>query len=309
VTGIPQTAQELSEKESPGKAATTAEAKGNTPAKAPEKTPGTPKAEEPKEVEIRIADAAGKTIRTFTAPARQGLNRAVWDLTTDSPKPFPSEKPPMPHASSGAEVIPGTYAVTLKLGDHEAKGTVQVLADPRSHNTEADWQARAAAVQRVEALLGATAEAAQRIRDTKADIDTVVARVQSQKEAEAAKAGKPANDAKDKKPDPFVESANKLKGDLDKLELRLWTPYDAVGIQPGNDAATKVFFAFGYILSSWAPPSPTHLDYLRQAEKAVNDILADVNRLYATDVAAFRKTADAAGARLLPDLGPVEVKR
>ena len=49
-----------------------------------------PKAEEPKEVEIRIADAAGKTIRTFTAPARQGLNRAAWDLTTDSPKAFPS---------------------------------------------------------------------------------------------------------------------------------------------------------------------------------------------------------------------------
>ena len=107
----------------------------------------------------------------------------------------------------------------------------------------------------------------------------------------------------------MVESANKLKGDLDKLELRLWTPYDAVGIQPGNDAATKVFFAFGYVLSSWSPPSPTHLEYLRQAEKAVNDTLADINRFFATDVAAFRKSADAAGARLLPDLGPVEVKR
>ena len=82
-----------------------------------------------------------------------------------------------------------------------------------------------------------------------------------------------------------------------------------MGIQPGNDATTKVFFAFGYVLSSWAPPSPTHLEYLRQAEKAVADTLADVNRFFETDVAAFRKAADAAGARLLPDLGKVEVKR
>jgi photosystem II stability/assembly factor-like uncharacterized protein len=313
VTGIPQTAEDLSEKESPGKAATTTEAKGGGSPKTGEaaaKAPEKPKAEETKEVEIRIADAAGKTIRTFTAPARLGVNRAAWDLTTDSPKPFPSEKPPMPHASSGVEVIPGTYAVTVKLGDHEVKGTVQVLADPRSHNTEADWRARDAAAQRTVALLGAVAEAAERIRNTKADIDTVLARIQSQKDAKAAAAGAAAEpETKDAKPDPLVESANKLKGDLDKLELRVWTPYDAVGIQPGNDATTKVFFASGYILSSMSPPSPTHLEYLRQAEKAVDDVLADVNRLYATDVAAFRKSADAAGARLLPDLGAVEVKR
>jgi photosystem II stability/assembly factor-like uncharacterized protein len=307
VTGLPQTAQELSANETPGKAAPTATAKGEVSGKTPEKTPAEkgpekPKGEETKEVEIRIADASGKTIRTFTAPARQGLNRAVWDLTTDSPKPFPAEKPPMPHPSSGIEVIPGTYAATIKMGDHEAKGTVQVMADPRTRNTEADWQARAAAVQRLEALLGALAEGAQRIRDTKADVDTVVARVQAQKKDKAP-------DAKDAKPDPLAESANKLKEGLDKLELRLWTPYDAVGIQPGTDAATQTFFAFGYVLSSMAPPSPTHLEYLRQAEKAADTVLADINRFFETDVAAFRKQADAAGARLLPDLGRVEVKR
>ncbi len=299
-TGIPQTPQELSEKESPtpGKQpASTAGAKGKTPEK--------PKAEEAKEVEIRVADASGKTIRTFTAPARQGLNRAVWDLTRDGSKPFPSEKPPTNPHPSGFEVPPGSYAVTVKMGDHEAKGSVQVVPDPRSRNTEADWRAREDATKRVDALLGALAEAAGRIRDTRADVNSVVARVQARKKD----APPEAKDAKDAKPDPLLESANKLKEGLDKLELRLWTPYNAVGIQPGTDAATKAFYATGYVLSSWAPPSPTHLEYLRQAEKATNDVLADINRFFETDVAAFRKTADAAGARLLPDLGKVEVKR
>jgi photosystem II stability/assembly factor-like uncharacterized protein len=296
-TGIPQTAQELSESETPGKAPAAA-AQGKTPEKTPEK----PKAEEAKEVEIRIADASGKTIRTFTSPVRQGLNRAVWDLTIDAPKLFPAEKPPMPHPSSGVEVIPGAYTATIKLGDHEANGTVQVLADPRSHNSETDWRARAAAVQRALAVQGALAEAAQRIRDTKADVDAVVARVQAQKKDQAP-------GTKDAKPDPLAEAANQLKEGLDKLELRVWTPYDAVGIQPGNDAASQSFFAFYYLLSSMSPPSPTHLEYLRQAEKAANDVLADVNRFFETDVAAFRKQADAAGARLLPELGKVEVRK
>ena len=113
----------------------------------------------------------------------------------------------------------------------------------------------------------------------------------------------------DAKPDPLVESANKLKGDLDKLERRLWVPYDAVGIQPETDVLSKVSYAAGYVLSSWSPPSPTHREYIRLADQAVDAVLADVNRFFDTDVAAFRKQAEAAGVRLLEDTGKVEVKR
>jgi hypothetical protein len=188
------------------------------------------------------------------------------------------------------------------MGDHEAKGAVQVLPDPRSRNTEADWRARDDAAKRADALLAALAEAAERIRNTRTDVDAVVAKFHGRKKDAAP-------DVRDVKPDPLVESADKLKGDLDKLELRVWIPYDTVGIQPRTNSAAKAFTASGYILSSWSPPSPTHLEYLRQAEKAVGDVLADVNRFFATDVAAFRKAADAAGVRLLlPDLGAVEVK-
>jgi photosystem II stability/assembly factor-like uncharacterized protein len=302
--GVPQNAGELKEKEGGGGgggATPAAEAKGKGP-KEPEKT-GKPKTEgKEHEVEIRIADASGKTIRTLTSPVQQGLNRAVWGLQRDAPKPsFPQPEPPPPHPA-GLQVPPGSYAVTIKYGDHEAKGTVQVLPDPRSRNTEADWRAREAASRRGEALMQALAEAVERVRNTRADVDAVLAKLQSRKKDEEP--AKP-----DAKPDPLVESAGKLKEGLDKLERRLWQPYDVVGIQPETDALTKVGNSVGYVLSSWAPPSPTHLEYLGQAEKTVDAALADVNRFFETDVAAFRKAADAAGARLLPDLGKVEVKR
>ena len=283
--GLPQTAQELAAQEAPPAEAGAKETKEGA------------KKEKDPEVEIRIADASGKTIRTFTAPAKRGLNRVAWDLRRDAPKPFPAEKEPEPHPA-GVQVSPGTYGVTISYGGHTAKGSVHVAQDPRSSNTEADWRSRDAAIQRVSATMEALATAVERIRQARTDVDAAVAKVQSRKGPEE----------KDK-PDPLVESATKLKAGLDKLERRLWVPYDAVGIQPETDVLSRVFSPASYVTSSWAPPSPTHLEYLRQAEKAVDDVLADFNRFFATDVAAFRQQVDAAGVRLLPDLGKVEVKR
>lgn len=82
-----------------------------------------------------------------------------------------------------------------------------------------------------------------------------------------------------------------------------------MGIQPETDALSKLGYAYFPIISTWQPPSPTHLEYLRQAESAAQAVLADFNRFFATDVATFRKQVDEAKIRLLPELAPVEVKK
>jgi hypothetical protein len=285
----------------PGRPAAASEEKTEEEKGKESKKPGEEKkGEEKKEVEIRIADAAGKVIRTFTAPARQGLNRAVWNFSRDGFKQFPQEKPPEDRHPGGPQVAPGTYQVTVKFGEQEAKGTVRFLQDPRLKNTEEDWRRREEAIARIRAVNDALAEAVDRIRQTRADADQVVAKIQSAKKDAAAG---------DSKPDPLVEAAGKLKGDLDKLERRLWIPYDAVGIQPPTDALSKLFDAYASIFSSWDPPSPTHLETLRVAESAAQAVLADFNRFFATDVAAFRKQVDEAKIRLLPEAAPVEVKK
>src|SRR6185436_4873000 len=128
------------------------------PSEETEGTAATPKAE------IRITDASGRTARHFKVPARQGVNRAVWDLRRDEPRQLPQDpQTPAPDDPSGAELPPGTYGVAVKLGEHEAQGTVRVLPDPRSANSEADWQAREAAIQRVNALRDRLIEAVERV--------------------------------------------------------------------------------------------------------------------------------------------------
>ena len=62
---------------------------------------------------------------------------------------------------------------------------------------------------------------------------------------------------------------------------------------------TKIFELEEYVTSTWAPPSASHLAYLRDAEAKLAKALDGVNAFLAGDVAAYRARADAAGIRLL----------
>jgi hypothetical protein len=212
-------------------------------------------------------------------------------------------------------VLPGTYQVTVRFGDQEAKGTVKVLPDPRIQTGPADWQKREEALQRTGDLQDALVTALERIQRTRSDVDSVTALLGEKKKeeqdrarAEARAKGLPAPDDKDEKPDPLTEAAGKVRKGLDDLEKKLWGRPDVPVIQPDNDAASKVFNARGYVLSSSDAPSPTHLEYLRQAEVQVNKLLAEINQFFEKDVAAFRTKVDESGLRLLPPVEPLPVK-
>ncbi len=102
-------------------------------------------------VQISIADAGGKTIRTLSGSAITGLNRACWDLRLDPPLP---EQGPPPIASCGGggraggpRVLPGRYTVTVAVpGGEVLKTPLNVLPDPRFRISEADRSRRYTAV-------------------------------------------------------------------------------------------------------------------------------------------------------------------
>jgi photosystem II stability/assembly factor-like uncharacterized protein len=248
---------------------------------------------EPPTAEIRINDASGRLVRHFKVPARQGVQRAVWDLRRDEPLQMPIDpQTPAPQDPAGVELPPGTYGVTVKLGEHEAHGTVRVLPDPRSSNTEADWQTREAAIRRTVELRGRLVQAVERIRATRSDIDLALERVRrlrqdKEKEGEAEAA--------------LRKAATPLRAALDALERRFWLPYDTVGLADRDDLEARMLDVRTYVSASWEPPSPTHLEYLRQIEADAEKAFVDLERFFTTDVAAFRRQAHEAGAELLPE--------
>ena len=66
----------------------------------------------------------GHLVRELTAPSRRGINRVVWDLQPPSMQRLenPDGLPDF--------VPPGTYEVTVTVGDETGTTTVEVLAAP-----------------------------------------------------------------------------------------------------------------------------------------------------------------------------------
>jgi photosystem II stability/assembly factor-like uncharacterized protein len=100
------------------------------------------------DVEITITDAAGHDVRTLRAPGGRGFHRVVWNLTYDPPlelfaqENVAGERP----AARAPAVPPGKYRVTLHVGERTESAELDVLGDPRSHASAADFreQTRAA---------------------------------------------------------------------------------------------------------------------------------------------------------------------
>jgi photosystem II stability/assembly factor-like uncharacterized protein len=239
------------------------------------------------EVAIEVSDASGKVIRKFKGPATLGVNRTSWDLTRDAFKRPPTGDTPA-ETSGGVEVPAGTYTVTLKFRGNEAKQTVRVLPDPRETLTIGQRQAKYDAILRAGRLQETATEAIDRINRTRADIDTVAARL---------KKDDPVAD-----PDPLVKTGTELKEKLDKIERRLWIPPKTVGIVADTDVWSKIGYPLYSLQSSWDPPTEAQLAYLARAENALRVVLGDFNKLFAEDVAKYRESVSK-----LPEVEPISV--
>ena len=286
------------------------QAQGSTPRQEdPPTTPdpaadAAPRDDRGPQAEIRITDASGKVIRTFKRPVTLGVNRVVWNLTRDPFRTPPTDSRGRPRQEdNGPPVPPGTYGVTVKYGTQEAKGTVQVTADPQVKNTDGDWQAREAAVQRMGELQNAVTDAITRIGTTRKDVEAVLAKLDAQ-DKERMQSGQ-AGDSPNKS---LRQSARDLQRKLSEVERRLYVPPTTKGIVEDETASAHLQRVGRALGSTWSAPSETTKIYMEHAERAVREVLADFNKLYAEDVAAFGRKVAEAKVGLLGEVGPIEVR-
>jgi hypothetical protein len=248
-------------------------------------------------VTIEITDADGNVIRTFKGPAKLGVNRAVWDLRYDGFKRPPREEASFFFQPRGPEVLPGTYGVRVKYGEHEAEGTVRVLADPRFDIPREEREAKLAAIMRAGALQETVAEAVERIDDAEAGIEDVLERLKKDRGTEGAAEAD----------GELVEAGRRLKRTLAGLEKRFRVPPGTKGIVADTTVYSRVRYVLRSLGSSWDAPTPTQEIYLQQAESALKEALAEFNRVFAEDVAAFRERVAAAGIEFIGKHEPLEL--
>ena len=99
-----------------------------------------------------------------------------------------------------------------------------------------------------------------------------------------------------------------LQKKLGEVERRLWVPPDTKGLVLDESALSRVENANRAVDSTWDRPSPTALAYLDLAETQTKAALADVNKLFAEDVPAFRQKVADAKIDLLGPGEPIAVK-
>lgn len=101
---------------------------------------------------LKVADAAGKVVRTLRVPAAAGIHRAAWDLHYDRAPGVTDADEGWFGLPSGAWVPPGRYTVTLAARGREVSQPVDVSGDSRVEVAAGALEARHAASVRLAAL-------------------------------------------------------------------------------------------------------------------------------------------------------------
>ncbi|MEM8929650.1 MAG: glycosyl hydrolase [Acidobacteriota bacterium] len=138
---------------------------------------------EPSALVIEIFDAAGELVRRAAsddagdgAPSVEpGSHRWIWNLTGQLPARMEGATV---FGDPGLEVGPGSYRVRLSHGEVTAEHEVEVRVDPRGELTIEDYRPRQDLLATVRERLHAIWDAANRLADTKQQIEAYVGRLE-----------------------------------------------------------------------------------------------------------------------------------
>ena len=247
-------------------------------------------------VKIEILDETGAVIRTFKGPAEPGVNRAQWDLTQKGVRlnfGFRGPQPPRPDAPepSGMPVLPGTYTARITHAGHADSTTVTVKMDPRVEYRLEDIMARRALMKRWEDAARVAGEALERMRKATEQIKTTE-QLLADRDDDTAKALK--------------KQGKALRDSLQTLNER-FTGKQVQGIRRDPTTVMARLFNARSYLSGFDAPGPSERIALEQAEAALRDALADVNRFFTEDWAAYRQAVEAAEITLVAPYEPLRL--
>lgn len=240
---------------------------------------------------IVVYDQTGAKIRTFEVPVYQGLNRAVWDLTAD-PFPRPSRREtPFWEEPRGPEVPPGTYKVTVRVGEASVEGQLEVLPDPRIKYAPQARQAQWQVLQQISKLQKIATQAIDALGNMKEELSTLGTRLE--------RAGKGGEEGEQGGKRQLAKRAKELRKELQELEKLFWVSPETKGIVDYDDAFTAIREAAGKVLSSWDAPTPAAVASVEKARRQLQQALQALVRFQEEKLAPYRKELAEAGVEVL----------
>ncbi len=242
-------------------------------------------------VMVSIKDAGNNVVRKMYHHGKAGVNRIWWDLREDPSteivmrnKPLHAEwitlndkrtmKAPTAPKGFAPLVLPGTYTVTLKVGDKEYSQPLKVLRDPNSEGTDADIMAQKTVLNEIKKDLSNAAEIVNQmewLRRQAADLKSIA---EDQKNSDVTKA---------------VEGLEKklieVEGDLIQLKI---TPQGQGVIRWPAQVVEKLEYLGGAIETADFAPADQHKEVQQVLEKRLQDSQTKFNQLLEKDLPAFQ---------------------
>jgi hypothetical protein len=125
------------------------------------------------DVKVVITGASGDTIRVLDGKKETGINRVWWDLKGEPSTEIKLRTKPLhadwvelgderwrtaPRERISVLVAPGTYTVTLEVGEEQHTRQLEVLKDPNTEGSEADIRAQTSMLLELRDDMNAAAE-------------------------------------------------------------------------------------------------------------------------------------------------------
>ena len=247
---------------------------------------------------LKIEFLMGNTVlRTFSSEKREpgaddaadlpaplpdlvaGVNRVVWDMRLADPKLLP--KAIIWGPRQGPRVSPGTYSVRFTLGAETVTKSVDVVPNPTVKVTAADLRQQFELLRALRDELQQTHDAVRNIRDVKAQMKDVVDR--------AKRIGKGAG---------LDDKAKALDEKLNAIEKKLVNPdikssQDVLNFPPALDH--QIVGIATVVSSADARPTDSSVAYAKEVASRLAAVLAELDGVVATDLAAFNQAIRDAG--------------
>jgi photosystem II stability/assembly factor-like uncharacterized protein len=146
------------------------------------------------EVTLRFLDANGQVIKSFSnqptaspadsepnaeprVPAAAGLNRFAWNLRYPDARRVPGDVT-TERQVTGPLAPPGRYQVQLTVGGQTYTAAFEIVKDPRTLVTQADFDAQLALLLQIRDKLSATHDAINQLRDVRQQVEVWQQRLQ-----------------------------------------------------------------------------------------------------------------------------------
>ena len=224
-------------------------------------------------VSVVITDAAGDTVRTLDGTGDRGINRITWDLETEPTtemklrtKPVGSDWVdlgddrwrPAPEGRWSIVSPPGTYTVTLRVGDEERSTELEVVKDPHSEGSPEDIDAQVATLRELYDDMNRAAEMVNRIEWIRRQLYDRMELLESRGGEEALVAAA----------DSLDERLREVEGGLIQLKL---TSTGQDNIRWPMKLAGRIGYLAGGVASADFPPTDQALEVKEVLESRLAD--------------------------------------